>query len=268
MCSSDLVLVVAGVTGTGWLEPQSINAIEYMWGGDTAIVAAQYSFLPSWMSFIIDRQRPAEAGQALFDAVYEVWSKLPPDHRPKLIVYGLSLGSYAMQSAFATIGSVMNQSDGALFVGTPNFTEPWGTVEENRDPGSPEWKPVYEGGENVRFAPQSDQLGESDTWSDPRVVYLQHANDPVVWWSYNLFAQEPDWLKEPRGPGVSPSMRWIPVITFLQVTVDQFFGVNVPNGNGHNYPNTIVGAWADVTQPPGWTSAQTAKLQALIDSQG
>lgn len=261
------VLVVAGVTGTGWLEPQSVNAIEYLWAGNTAIVGAQYSFLPSWMSFIIDRQRPAEAGQALFDAVYGAWEKLPADHRPKLIAYGLSLGSYAMQSAFATLGSIATQTDGALFVGTPNFTLPWHYLETTRDPGSPMWKPIYRGGVTARFAPQSDQLmAVGPTWPDPRVVYLQHASDPVVWWSYDLFAQQPDWLVEPRGPDVSPHMRWIPVITFLQVTVDQFFGVDVPNGHGHNYPNTIVEAWNLVTSPPDVTPESIAMLQAYIDA--
>ena len=260
------VLVVAGVTGTGWLEPQSVDSIEYIWGGDTAIVGLQYSFLPSWISFIIDRQRPAEAGQALFDAVYGEWSRLPRESRPRLIVYGLSLGSYAMQSAFATVGGMQNQTDGALFVGTPNFTEPWGTLERQRDPGSPEWKPVYRAGTQVRFAPNSvDFDALPGPWLPPRIAYLQHANDPVVWWSYDLIAQEPDWLKEPRGPGVSPSMRWIPVVTFLQVTVDQFFGVTVPNGNGHNYPNTIVEAWVLVTQPPDWSPEETARIQAVID---
>ena len=36
------VLVLATATGTGWLEPQSVDAIEYMYGGDTAIVSQQY----------------------------------------------------------------------------------------------------------------------------------------------------------------------------------------------------------------------------------
>ena len=261
------VLVVAGVTGTGWLEPQSVSSIEYVWGGNTAIVATQYSYLPSWMSFLIDRQRPAVSGQELFDAVYDAWSQRPAEARPKLIVYGLSLGSYAMQSAFATPGSIEVLTDGALFVGTPNFTEPWHYMELTRDPGTPEWKPVFENGRIIRFGPDSTSLFALDTaWESPRIAYLQHASDPVVWWSYDLIAQRPDWLAEPRGPDVSPAMQWIPIVTFLQVTVDQFFGVDVPNGHGHNYPNTIVGAWVAVTEPQNWTAQQTADLQAFIDA--
>jgi uncharacterized membrane protein len=87
----------------------------------------------------------------------------------------------------------------------------------------------------------------------------------VVWWSWDLLTREPDWLAEQRGPDVSDRVRWIPVITFLQVTVDQFFGVSVPDGHGHNYASQVVGAWADVTQPPGWDEDSLAGLQDLID---
>jgi uncharacterized membrane protein len=59
-------------------------------------------------------------------------------------------------------------------------------------------------------------------------------------------------------------MRWYPVLTFLQVTVDQFVGVDVPNGQGHNYGTTMPAAWAEVTQPPGWTAADTARLTTKI----
>ena len=80
-----------------------------------------------------------------------------------------------------------------------------------------------------------------------------------------LFLHEPDWLKEPRGPDVSKSMRWFPVVSFAQVSVDQFVGTSPPNGHGHNYGNMIVAAWAAVLSPPGWTDATTASLQKIID---
>ena len=80
-------------------------------------------------------------------------------------------------------------------------------------------------------------------------LYMQHASDPVVWFSFDLLFNEPDWLKEAPGPDVSPAMRWYPFVTFFQVTVDQFFGVTVPNGHGHNYGNTIANAWAAVAVP-------------------
>lgn len=261
------VLVVAGTTGTGWLEPQTVSALEYLWNGDTAIAAIQYSYLPSWISFLVDKDRASDAGSALFDAVYARWSELPQDHRPKLIAYGLSLGSFSMQSAFASATDLATRTDGALFVGTPDFTEPWGDITAARDPGSPEWQPVYQGGEAVRFGTDAADLERlGGRWDAPRVVYLQHASDPVVWWSPDLMTRQPDWLAEPRGPDVSAQTRWYPFVTFVQVTVDQFFGTAVPNGHGHNYPNAIVGAWQAVLTAPDVSAAKEAELQARIDA--
>jgi uncharacterized membrane protein len=261
------VLVVAGATGTGWLEPEAVDSIEYMWNGDTAIATIQYSYLPSWISFLVDKERAADAGKAMFDAVRAKWVTLPADHRPKLIVYGLSLGSFAAQSAFATAGDISTQTDGALFIGTPNFAQPWGDITRLRDAGSPEWQPVYDAGKTVRFGSQpTDPSKLPGLWTSPHVLFMQHASDPVVWWSPKLLTRQPDWLGEPRGPDVSPVMRWYPVVTFLQVTVDQFFGVTVPQGHGHNYASEMVASWAHVVPPAGWTDADTVRLQTLIDS--
>jgi len=59
-------------------------------------------------------------------------------------------------------------------------------------------------------------------------------------------------------------MRWLPVVTFLQVTIDQFFGTAVPLGQGHNYANSSVAAWALVVPPDGWTAADSARLQKIV----
>jgi uncharacterized membrane protein len=259
------VLVVAGTTGTGWLEPQSIDSVEYEWNGDTAVVGIQYSFLPSWISTLVDVDRARDAGQAIFSAVYTEWSKLPAGERPKLVSYGLSLGSFSAQSAFPDAAALTAQTQGAIYSGSPNFSQPWGQIAANRDAGSPEWQPIYQNGTAIRYAAHpGDFASPSGPWNFPRVAYLQHANDPVVWWSPQLLVEQPDWLREPPGAGRTPTMRWYPVLTFLQVTVDQFVGVDVPNGEGHNYGTTMPAAWAAVTQPPGWTDADTARLTTLV----
>lgn len=259
------VLVVAGTTGTGWLEPQSIDSIEYEWNGDTAVVGIQYSYLPSWISTLVDVDRAREAGQALFDAVHAEWAKLPDGQRPKLVSYGLSLGSFSAQSAFPDAATLTSQVQAAVYSGSPNFSQPWGQIAADRDAGSPQWQPVYQGGRTIRFAGQaSDLASPAGPWDNPRIVYLQHANDPVVWWSPQLLVTQPDWLREAPGRGRTPTMRWYPILTFLQVTVDQFVGVDVPNGEGHNYGTTMPAAWAAATQPPGWTDADTARLTAII----
>lgn len=261
------VLVIATATGSGWLEPQSVDSIEYLHNGNTAIVSQQYSYLPSWISFLVDSENAKSAGRELYDAVYNEWVKLPVDTRPKLITYGLSLGSFGAQSSFSSAQDVRRSVDGALFMGTPSTTELWQSITAARDTGSPQIKPVYEHGHSVRFASsQSDIRSNTEAWQSPRVLYLQHASDPVIWWNFDLLLHRPDWLKEPRGVDVSPKTKWIPFVTFFQVTVDQFYGVNVPNGHGHNYANTIVDSWAAVAPTADWTQAKSDKLQTLIDS--
>jgi len=236
-----------------------------MWGGDTAIATIQYSYLPSWISFLVDKDRATEAGRALFEAVHAKWQTLPVETRPKLIVYGLSLGSFAGQAPFTSAADIAGSTDGALFVGTPNITEPWGDITKNRDPGSPEWQPIIEKGDTVRFESHpTDAAKLGEPWRTPRVLYVQHASDPVVWWSPKLLLQRPDWLKEPRGPDVSPAMHWYPLVTWLQVTVDQFFGVVVPQGHGHNYASQMVQAWSYVVPPPDWTPADMIRLEPII----
>lgn len=260
------VLILATATGTGWLEPQAVDSLEYMYNGNSAIVAQQYSYLPSWISFLIDKQNARDAGRALFDAVYAKWVQLPAEQRPKLIAYGLSLGSFGGQAAYSGVNDLRHSVDGALFVGTPNDTELWRTITDQREAGSPEWQPVYEKGVAVRFAATNTDIAHNQTtWQQPRVLYLQHASDPVVWFSFDLLINKPDWLAERRGPDVSPATRWYPIVTFLQVGIDQFFGTTVPNGHGHNYANTMVTAWGAIAPPDGWSQAKTEKLQTIID---
>jgi uncharacterized membrane protein len=263
------VLVVMGTTGTGWIEPQSADPLEYLWNGDTAEVTIQYSYLPSWISFLVDKQRAEDAGQALFAAVHKRWSQLPADARPRLYAYGLSLGSFAQQAAFTgeTPVFLTTAADGYLFSGTPNDTELWRQFERGRDPGSPEWQPVIDEGAMVRYAASAqDYANPPGPWNEPRFLYLQHASDPVVWWYWSIMWSRPDWLAEPRGPDVNTASFWFPFVSWVQVTVDQFHGTGVPNGHGHNYGNMMVSAWAQLGAPVGWTDADTVKLQQRIDA--
>ena len=71
-----------------------------MYNGDTALVAMQYSYLPSWISFLADQQKSVEAGKAMVEAIHGRWQQWPADRRPRLALYGESLGSMAGQGAF------------------------------------------------------------------------------------------------------------------------------------------------------------------------
>ena len=246
------VLNVATGTGRGWVNENQARALEYLWGGDTATVSVQYSHLPSWMSYLVDAQRARETGRALFDAVYDYWSTLPETERPKLVVSGESLGSYGSEGAFTGASDLAARTDGALWVGPTANNELWQGFTEQREGESPVYLPVYGGGETVRFSADGIAWPGEDAWAAPRVGYLQHANDPVTWLDFGATFTRPDFLREDRGPGVPAQMVWLPVITTLQLAVDQLAS-GVPAGQGHEFGQAPVYAWAEILPSEGWS---------------
>lgn len=259
------VIAVATTTGTGWINEAEASALEYMFNGDTAIVSMQYSFLPSWLSFLVDQENARQAGQALFEAVDQLVRDRPEEQRPRLVVFGESLGSFGGEAPFLALNNLVARTDGALFSGPTFKNTIWTELTRQRDPGSPEWLPIYDSGENVRFASRPDNLDRPDLpWGTPRVVYLQHASDPISWWNPDLLFARPDWLQEPPGYDRTARMKWIPVVTFLQVSADMAVAVTVPDGHGHRYVKDVANAWAAILQPPGWTADKTERLRPLL----
>ncbi|HEY5879711.1 MAG TPA: alpha/beta-hydrolase family protein, partial [Nakamurella sp.] len=251
-------LLVTGTTGTGWVDPAAINSFEYITGGNSAAVAIQYSYLPSWASFLVDQDKARQAGRALFDAVYQHWSQLPPDQRPKLYAFGLSLGSFMMETPFGSDIDMANRTDGILLAGPPAFNALNREFTQGRDPGTPEVQPVFRDGRIVRFTNDTTAgiPPAGQPWDGTRVLYLQHASDPVAWLSPDPILHQPDWLTEPPGPDVISEMVWIPFVTFWQVAADMLEPVDTPPGHGHTYTLEFVDGWATLLQPPGWTTGQ------------
>ncbi|MFI6292136.1 alpha/beta hydrolase [Nonomuraea sp. NPDC050790] len=261
------VLAVLGTTGTGWVDERIADSLEYMYNGDSAMVAMQYSYLPSWVSFLVDRGKAARAGRALFDAVRARWERLPEGARPLLVVSGESLGSFELEHAFDDLRDLVRRADGALFVGPPDANPIWRAVTAGRERDSPVWRPVFEQGRTVRFGQYPDDLAwPPGPWERPRVVYLQNASDPVVWWSTDLIYAKPEWLTAPRGPDVNPQMNWFPLVTFWQVLGDMSVALSVPAGHGHVYGANVAEGWAAVAAPRGWSTADTARLHALVSA--
>ncbi|WP_058234712.1 alpha/beta hydrolase [Devriesea agamarum] len=246
------VLAIFTGTGTGWLQEWSLSAIEYLTGGNCATASLQYSVYTSGLSYILDRQAPRAAGQALFQAVRQRLDLIPKDKRPRLFVAGESLGSYGGQAAFASPEDLLSNVDGAVWTGTPRFTPLWQQFTARRRGGSPEVAPIVDDGRHVRFITHPDDLvrnfwgGPYEPWEAPRIVYAQHASDPVVWWSPRLLWEEPDWLRQRVGKDVSPAVRWFPWVTFWQIAADMPLSISVPGGHGHSYREAMVPIWAAV----------------------
>src|SRR6201987_4177315 len=173
-------LLVVSTPGSGWVAPALSDSFEYLTGGDSAIVALQYSYLPSWISYLVDQSKAREAGRALFDAVYGSWSQIPQGQRPRLYVDGEGLGSFGGETAFSGEQILANLTDGALFAGPPNFNTLFREFSDHRDAGSPEVQPVYHGGGIGRFADgaTADIPPDGQPWPASRVVYMMHPSDP------------------------------------------------------------------------------------------
>jgi uncharacterized membrane protein len=259
------VLCVVTTTGTGWVDPYLAAALEYLHGGDTAIVGVQYSSLPSWISFLSERARVQVAGRELFDQVYARRAELPAGHRPQLLVFGESLGSLGSEDAFTNLDDLRARADGVLWAGPTNANRLWSSWTAHRDPGSPQVLPIYQDGRTVRFVSRPQDLGRPpNAWPAPRVVYLQNPSDPVTWWSPSLWWKRPDWLEEQRGRDILPVMHWYPVVTFVQVSADLGLAYGAPPGHGHRYHDAAVAAWAAISSPPGWTPERSAELTRLL----
>jgi uncharacterized membrane protein len=262
-------LVVVTTTGSGWVDPALVDSFEYLSNGDCATVAIQYSYLPSWISYLVDQSKALAAGRALFDAVYGAWAKLPADHRPKLYVAGESLGSFGGEAAFTGENDLANRTNGALFVGPPNFNTLFREFSDHRDPGSPEVQPIYQDGRIVRFVndPAAGIPPEGQPWNGTRILYLMHPSDPIVWWSPHLIFSEPDWISEPPGKDVLKTMFWVPFVTFWEVTADLPFATGVPEGHGHKYTAEYVNGFNAIMRA-GLSSQQLASLRKIIAADG
>ena len=261
------VLVIGTTTGTGYLDPVGVDPLEYIHNGDTAIVGVQYSYLPSWISLLADQDTVRRTARVVFETIHGYWSTLPEDQRPELYLYGQSLGSYGAESILTSVNIVNEPIDGALLVGPPFISELWRQLVADRQEGTPPWLPVYEGGRTVRFTGEDDALNVPDgDWGPTRIAYLQHASDPVVFFSPDLILTPPAWLEDgQRGPGIAEDFVYVPLVTFWQMAFDLAGAANVPVGWGHMYsPEANGAAWAAVTRPDGWSDAETQRLRDVL----
>jgi uncharacterized membrane protein len=260
------VVVIAIPTGTGMVDRAAVDSLEYLHNGDTAIVSLQYSYLSSYVSILVEPQYSQNTARALFDAVYGHWRKLPKETRPKLYLFGLSLGSSGSEASMDLHVILGDLIHGAVWSGPPFTNRVWLDVTRNREPGSLQWLPRYRDGSMIRFTAQKNSLKlPNASWGPLRIVYVQYASDPITFFSKSLFYKAPNWLKQPRGPDVSPYLRWYPLITGLQVAFDMISSGSTPIGYGHIYsPSSYIDAWVEVTQPTGWSEQKLGKLKKHI----
>jgi uncharacterized membrane protein len=229
-------LLLVSPTGTGWVDQTMIESAEFLTKGDIATCLIQYGRFPSFLSV----QKVAlgrHQFRALLWSVSQRLAERPPEKRPKVFVFGESLGAWASSDVLmyqGIDGFDHYGIDKALWVGLPGLAKwsrngmaggrsnlvPEGSVGVFDNPGEIEELTIEE----------QDML---------RATILSHDNDPIAVLSTDLMVRKPDWLVGVRGRGVPEDMDYTPMTTFLQVAIDAMNAMVTVPGHfgsfGHDY---------------------------------
>jgi uncharacterized membrane protein len=259
------VLMLVIPTGSGWMDPGAQDTLDFILGGDVATVVAQYSYLGSELAVLAGTEIGVEQARELFDVIYNYWTKLPKETRPKFYVHGLSLGAFNLQAGLQLLDVLGDPIDGAMWAGSPFFASVWARARDGRNPDSPAWLPRYGNGSLVRVMNQDGFAGEAFApWGPTRLVFLTYGGDPIALFSFRSATRKPEWAGEPHAPDIPPSLRWFPIVTMLQVALDAAFALNVPGFGHYYYAPDYIDSWIELFEPDGWTEEKSDRLKAIF----
>ena len=265
------LLVLTSPTGSGYVNYIATNTVQYFTLGDCATVTLQYSKRPSPLSLtkVADAR---EQNRLLWMRILARLRDVPPDRRPKVVVFGESLGAHTSQDAFLHWGTLGPQAlglDRGLWIGTPSGSK-WSheVTGEVRYDADPDLVAV------VNDFGQLEALGP-ERRARLRYVLLSHDNDGVTKFGADLLARRPSWLgpDRPRPEAVPPfsprgipeSMRWRPVTTFFQSLVDMK-NAQIPGAYrawAHDYRPDLPAFIREVYDLPV-TDEQLARVSAAV----
>jgi uncharacterized membrane protein len=231
------LLMVISPTGTGYVNYVAVETAAYLTRGDLASVAMQYSLRPSPLS--LDRVREGRHHyRMLIDAIHNALTQRPPERRPRVVLFGESLGAWTSQDAFAhrgTQGLLDAGIDGAIWIGTPYMSK-WKTEVLNSD------RPDVDRSLVGRFNDFGElQALDPEARQRLRYVMITHDNDAVGHFGLDLLVRAPDWLgpARTRAATVPGAEQWRSPTTFVQTLVDMKNAANVVPGQfearGHDY---------------------------------
>lgn len=230
-------LLLVSPTGTGWVDQTMIEAAEFLTRGDIATACIQYGRGPSFLEV-----QKVHVGRAQFRgllwAVKMRLAGMPAEQRPKVFVFGESLGAWSSSDVImyqGTTGFDHYGIDRALWFGLPGLAK-WsktGMRQGSSDLVAPGTVKAFDNFE------QYERLSD-DERADLRAVIVDHDNDPIAQVSFRWAVKRPPWLRDhERGRGVPETMDWMPLITFLQIAVDATNAMRVIPGEfksfGHDY---------------------------------
>ena len=262
------VLLLVSPTGTGWVDHTLIETAEFLTRGDIATCCVQYGRYPSFLSV---QKVALGRGQfrLLLWGVKQRLAERPPDRRPRVLVFGESLGAWTSSDVvmFQGIDGFDHYGiDRALWVGLPWLAK-WSRSGMAR--GASALVPPGTVGVFDRHE-QLAALGEEER-ARLRATILSHDNDPIAVLGPDLLVQRPPWLPDDRrGRGVPDSMRWRPLITFIQTAMDAANAmVSVPGqfgSFGHDYRADVVRFVHDAYGLPDATEQQLSRIDQTLRS--
>ena len=261
-------LLLVSPTGTGWVDHTMIETAEFLTRGDIATCCVQYGRYPSFLSV-----QKVALGQGQFRlllwGVKQRLAERPPDRRPRVLVFGESLGAWTSSDVvmFQGITGFDHYGiDRALWVGLPWLAK-WSRMGMTRGASTL----VPEG--TVGVFDRHEQLAElTDTQrARLRATILSHDNDPIAVMGPELIVRRPAWLADgQRGRGVPEQMGWRPLITFIQTAMDAANAmVSVPGefgSFGHDYRADMVRFVRDAYALPAASDAQVARIEEVLRS--
>lgn len=110
-------VAVAVPTGSGWVNPLALEALERATAGDVATLVLPYAAEPSWLSVAAHPGAHARSAEALLGALGERLRVASPGSRPWLVVLGESLGANGLRSALERLPGVADDVAAGLLVG-------------------------------------------------------------------------------------------------------------------------------------------------------
>jgi uncharacterized membrane protein len=260
-------LLLVSPTGTGWVDHTLIETAELLTRGDLATCCVQYGRYPSFLSV----QKVALGRSQFRLLLWGIRQRLadrPPDRRPRVLVFGESLGAWTSSDVvmFQGMDGFDHYGiDRALWVGLPWLAK-WSRSGMAR--GASTLVPqgtvgVFDRHEQLAALPpaQRERL---------RAVILSHDNDPIAVLGPELLIQPPWWLadRQGRGRGVPTHMRWRPLVTFIQTATDAANAmVSVPGefgSFGHDYRADMVRFVHDTYQLPPASDDQLDRIDQRL----
>jgi uncharacterized membrane protein len=232
------LLVVGCPAGNGLVNTLALELVDHLTGGDSAAVAVQYGRLPSFLT-LRRVSRGGHVQRLLLASIQRELADRQHHERPRVVVYGESLGAWAGQDTFIHRGvDGLDELgvDRALWAGTPYYSAWRHEVLVRRSVAVPDGS-VVEIDRPETVASMTDEQR-----AVLRAVIIGHGNDPVRYLGLGLLVRRPVWLsRDPslRPWGVPPDMQFLPGITGIQVIVDAINATRPVPGvfraTGHEY---------------------------------